>query len=209
MSVLSPNEYENLFKDALDKVSAENASIEELRIVLADTIVENAIKAQAAESLQNSFNELSERYQTRDKVFQAAWGKAQDFHYDSIMAMQEKTAALLEDARIEYTREFTPEKLDTFVESTFHKLAKPLSDSAHAAGWKDKATDRGKRVAYMRHAGTRQLKTEAFAWFDDHAAAYPRDMVGCATAAFKAVGIEVSTSMSYMREWKKSKRSNL
>lgn len=206
MEAFSPEQRANLFEDALKQVLAENASFEELRIVLADTIVENAIKAQAAESLQNSFNELYEKYQTRDKVFQAAWGKAQDYHQISIMAMHEKTAALLEDARIEYTREFTPEKLDAFVEVTFHKLAKPLSDSAHAAGWKDKATDRGKRVAYMRHAKTRELKAKAFAWFDRHASPYPRDMGGCAEAAIQAVDIKFPTAMTYMREWKKSKR---
>ena len=100
MEAFSTEEYETLFQEALKEVLAENASIEALRIVLANTIVENAINAQVTETLQNSFNELHEKYQTREKVFQAALGEAQDFHYDSIMAMQEKTAALLEDEPI-------------------------------------------------------------------------------------------------------------
>ena len=209
MGALTPEQYENLFQEALETVSAENASIEELRIVLANTIVENAIKAQAAGSLQDSFNELYEKYQTRDKVFQAAWATAQDDHQSSIMAMHEKHTKILADKWAECTREFTREKLNAVVKTEFVVLAKPLITDAHIAGQKDNATAKGQQAAYKRHEKTRQLKAEAFAWFDANAADFPRNMTGCATAAFKAVGIEVSTAMTYLREWKKSKRPNL
>ena len=77
MQTLSPEECENLFQEMLKLILTENASIDEVRLNLADAMAANLINAGLAQNLQSALNALYEKYQIREKVFQAALANCQ------------------------------------------------------------------------------------------------------------------------------------
>jgi hypothetical protein len=190
-------------------------SKEKLAIRCAQLSIANAELHAAYEITKNAFRELREKYDIREGVFAAAIAEKDRRVAEALEELVDLTRrnraqfeAHGKQTEAEYKTAYSPKAIEEIVKKSAEPLLKEVANNAHIEGQKVATKARAKLGGHAKDLiHFAPLRADAYKWFDENAAKYPKDMNGCAEAATKAVPLEFRTTRRLLKEWKAKKKA--